>query len=420
MRRVVVTGYGLVTPLGCGGYNIWQHLICGQTGISSIVVDGVDHISVGAKVPKGPDMKDGFDEMKIFGRRMGKELALFTQYAMYASDLALASTQLSKANIDSNRSGVCISSGIGAIDDIIEGQVSFQSGYKKLSPYFVPKVLSNMAAGHISIRHGLKGPNHSVATACAAGGHAIGDAFNWIRLGYADMMLCGGSESCMNSLSFAGFSRMKALSTCNDPSKASRPFDTNRDGFVMGEGAAVLVLEELTGAQARNANIIAEVVGYGVSSDAYHISSPSLDGDGARRAMLSALQDCKGDLTLQDIHYINAHATSTPVGDVVEAMAIESVFGPTCQSLYVSSTKGATGHLLGAAGAMEAAFTALAVKDGVIPPTLNLSDPDPRTRLSFKHVPKNAILVPEMQYAMSNSFGFGGTNACLIFRKFVL
>ena len=284
------------------------------------------------------------------------------------------------------------------------------------SPFFVPKVLINIAAGLVSIRHGFKGPNHSVATACAAGAHAVGDAYNWIRLGYADVMLAGGTEACICPLTIAGFARMKALSACTDPLKASRPFDELRDGFVIGEGAAVLVLEELTSAIKRGAPIIAEICGYGVSGDAHHITSPALDGDGASRAMLSALTDAR--LSPKDIGYINAHATSTPVGDAIETVAIEKVFGDNGESLFVSSTKGATGHMLGAAGAIEACFAALAARDGVVPPTLNLDVNKLKRKHSFSHVPSVAKSVPNLIYTMSNSFGFGGTNCCLIFKKF--
>jgi len=284
----------------------------------------------------------------------------------------------------------------------------------------------NIAAGQISIRHGFRGPNHCVSTACAAGAHAIGDAYNWIRLGYADLMLAGGTESCISPLAIAGFARLKALSSQGNPEVASRPFDRLRDGFVMGEGAAILVLEELATAVKRNAPIICEMVGYGVSGDAHHITSPSPNGDGARRAMLSALRDA--NLRPRDIHYINAHATSTPLGDDIEVAAIDAAFGSSsdlhqtraaANPLYVSSTKGATGHMLGAAGAIEAAFTTLSLRDNMIPPTLNLHDPT-TPPASFSHVPLVPIPIPpeDYRYAMTNSFGFGGTNASLIFKKF--
>jgi len=278
-------------------------------------------------------------------------------------------------------------------------------------------VLISIAAGLVSIRHRFKGPNHAVATACAAGAHAVGDAYNWIRLGYADIMLAGGAEACICPLTIAGFARMKALSTCSDPTKASRPFDERRDGFVIGEGAAILVLEELNSAIKRNAPIIAELCGYGVSGDAHHITSPALDGDGASRAMLSALRDA--GLQPQDIGYVNAHATSTPIGDAVETAAIEKVFRANQESLLVSSTKGATGHMLGAAGAIEACFAALAVRDSIVPPTLNLDIDNLKNKPSFSHVPLVSVSAPSLIHSMSNSFGFGGTNASLIFKKYV-
>lgn len=323
------------------------------------------------------------------------------------------------------RAGVAIACGIGSLEDIIHNNNSFRESYRKLSPYFISKILVNMPAGEVSIRHGFKGPNHAVSTACAASAHAVGDAFNFIKLGYADLMLAGGTESAINDLGIAGFARMKALSGCKDPSKASRPFDSKRDGFVIGEGACVLVLETLESALARKASIIAEVSGYGLSGDAFHITSPSENGNGACRAMSIALQSA--GIFTNDIDYINAHATSTPAGDKAESDAIEELFfsnlslDPSFKErgnvrpLYVSSTKGSTGHMLGAAGAAEIAFTSMALNSGVLPPTLNLENPDKETK--FVHIPQTAVNV-NIKYAISNSFGFGGTNASIVLKKF--
>jgi 3-oxoacyl-[acyl-carrier-protein] synthase II len=315
---------------------------------------------------------------------------------------------------------------MGSLSGIVTCSKQFDISYKKLSPFFIPKVLVNMAAGHVSIRHKLKGPNHAVATACAAGAMSIGDAYNFIRLNYADVMLCGGVECSTDPLTGAGFARMKALSTCADPAAASRPFDTARDGFVIGEGSGVLVLETLDNVIKRGGekHILAEICGYGMSGDATHITSPPADGDGGKRAMLSALRDA-GDLCPSLVGYVNAHATSTPAGDAAEVAAIEAVFGPTSSQrggspLYVSSTKGATGHLLGAAGAVEAAFSIMALGKGDIPPTVNLVEPDADPS-SFRHVLENkSVSAPDLKYVMTNSFGFGGVNVSLIFKKFAL
>lgn len=311
---------------------------------------------------------------------------------------------------------------------IVAGSKQFDVSAKKLSPFFVPKVLINLAAGQVSIRHKLQGPNHAVATACAAGAMSVGDAYNLMRLNYADMMLCGGVEFSSDPLTRAGFSRMKALSTCTDPAVASRPFDMARDGFVMGEGSGILVLETLESVLRRGGeqHIKAEVCGYGLSGDATHITSPPADGSGGRRAMLSALRDA-GDLSPSYVGYVNAHATSTPAGDAAEVAAIEAVFGPSTEQrnaaqrspLYVSSTKGATGHLLGAAGAVEAAFSVLALMNKEVPPTVNLLEPDSYP-VCFSHVMGNkSVAVSDLEYTMSNSFGFGGVNVSLLFKKYV-
>ena len=478
-RRVVITGIGLVSPLGCGNEGVWQKLLSNGHGISSLKDHGFEVAGVNAAcfVPrklhistKGITTIENdpfcYHEEQVFGRLVSRELSLATQYALYASQLAVLHAGLllpedNSLNLDTTtsskqqhqhsllqlecdglRAGAAIASGgIGSLHDIIDGSENLKLSYKKLSPYFVPKVLMNMAAGHVSMKYGLRGPVTSVATACAAGAHSIGDAFTSLRMGYADVMLAGGTEACIDNLSVAGFARMKALSTNANVAGASRPFDTHRDGFVIGEGAGVLVLEELSVALRRDAPIIAEVLGFGVSGDAHHPTHPPTDGAGAERSMRQAL--AQADIPVDLVGYINAHATSTPVGDAIETRAIERVFGTTpnhvsqrTQPLFVSSTKGATGHLLGAAGAVETAFTALALRDGMIPPTLNLenvSEDCKWTSPYIHHVPlvsnsysaasgavttevarENKERSPTLSIALKNSFGFGGTNVTLV------
>lgn len=432
-RRVVITGIGIVSPLGCGNELIWQRLLQGKCGISKVKEDSnilkihgiTTPIKVYAVVPRGIDINNGeYDEEKIFGRTMSKEYSTFIQYAMYASDLAIKHANIDIKNIDKDNFGVAIGSGgIGSLDDIIESNKLLDTSFKKLSPYFIPKVLSNMPAGQVSIRHSLRGPIHSNSTACAAGLNSIGDAYNFIKYGYADSMLAGGTEASISPLSIAGFSRMKALSTCSDPLTASKPFDKNRDGFVIGEGSCVLVLEELSVALSRNSNIIAEICGYGLSADAFHPTSPSQTGEGARKSMTMAIKNA--GIKPCEIGYLNAHATSTPTGDQIERIAIDNVFNNNLNNntkLYVSSTKGSTGHLLGAAGAIELAFTALALRDNMIPPTLNLKDIENEPK-NFNHVPLKRINYLEqnnkpLKYVMKNSFGFGGINVSLILSKY--
>jgi 3-oxoacyl-[acyl-carrier-protein] synthase II len=450
MKRVVVTGVGLVSPLGCGSEAVWGKIVKGARGIrrlpevsgswpSDATKPRSAAISVVALVPSTKDIEDnddvtGFDAESAVGRGASRDKSRFIQYSLHASDLALAHAGLTSTETDGsshlgiydrNRIGVAIASGIGAINEIIEGGMACEKSERKLSPYFVPKILINMAAGQVSLRHDFRGPNHSVATACAAGAHAIGDAFNFIRLGYADMMLCGGSEACVGALGVAGFGRMRALSTSDDPYTASRPFHPDRDGFVIGEGAATLVLEEMDMALKRGAPIIAELAGYGLSGDAYHSTSPSPEGSGAIRAMRGALA-C-ASLEPSAVDYINAHATSTPTGDGIELSAIGTVFGTDTTSpddgVLVSSTKGATGHMLGAAGAFEGAITALATRDGLLPPSLGLveddgSDVHVELKDGVKLVTGERALVHDVQCTMSNSFGFGGTNASLVFKRF--
>lgn len=446
-KRVVITGVGLVTPLGCGSENVWKRLVQGDCGLrlvkkisdyktsvgNEVYIPEGCSVSVAGFVPRSscdevPDESLIFDESRIFGRSVSKEFSPFIQYALFAAELALKNANLYESmtnvenafEIDKSRFGTAIASGgIGSLQDIHNATKTIEKSYKKLSPYFVPKILINMAAGQVSVKYGLKGPVHSVATACAAGSHSIGDAYNFIRLGYADVMLAGGSEASIDTLSISGFARMNALSKKTDPSLASSPFDKDRDGFVIGEGAGILVVEELTHALARNAPIIAEVCGYALSGDGHHATSPT--GEGARRAMANCLAEA--NIQASDVDYINAHATSTPLGDTTESDAIDAVFSRGTQDrgvhpLYVSSCKGAMGHLLGAAGAVESAFTALAVRDSIVPLTLNLVHADPAAPASFTHVKGESIFNHNMNYAMKNSFGFGGTNATLIFGKY--
>lgn len=435
-KRVVVTGIGLVSPLGCGNINIWNRILNKETGIQELrpeaKVPGSD-VHIAARVPRPNDNNSAsfsknelFDEKVVFGRSVCKEFADFTQFALHASDLAIADAgnPILSNEVPNDRVGVAISSGIGAIQDIVDtSAVLEKSGMRRISPYFIPKILINMASGNVSIRHKLYGPCHSTVTACAASAHSIGDAYNFIRMGYADMMLAGGSESCISSIAISGFAKMRALSNGTDAT-ACRPFDAARNGFVLGEGASVLVLEDMELARKRGANILCELVGYGMSADGYHITSPPPNGDGAIRAMQVALRDA--GIAPHSIGYINAHATSTPVGDQIEMNAIETVFKGRdtvahLPPLYVSSTKGATGHLLGASGALEASMCVFSLQSGKIPPTLNLQTPC----AASSGTPSGIILPTEAVdqsylYAMSNSFGFGGTNVSLIFKKYEL
>jgi 3-oxoacyl-[acyl-carrier-protein] synthase II len=443
-RRVVITGIGLVTPVGCGqGGKIFNQIISGKSGIRPIPADykipDQCNVTFCGSVPKGT----GPDEYNDHQHRNIKETSLFIRYALTAAQHALDHAQLVDlaTHYDMARCGAAIGSGgIGSISEITSTYDQLCQSYNKVSPYFVPKVLVNMASGHLSLKHNLRGPVHSVATACAAGLHSIGDAFNFIRLDMADLLLAGGADASIDALSIAGFNRMKALS--NPPSDdinasayiASRPFDKNRNGFVIAEGAGVVVLEELQSALRRKAPIIAEICGYGLSGDAYHSTSPSPEGSGAMQSMANALRDAKLDISAID--YVNAHATSTPVGDAVEVKALARLLEESQvkrdKALYVSSTKGHTGHLLGAAGAMELGFTAMALQTGVLPGTLNLRKIDPALQYEglIQHIPHDAILfstgehassVPvthrvsdRTRYALKNSFGFGGTNASLV------
>ncbi|WP_028318579.1 beta-ketoacyl-ACP synthase II [Desulfobulbus elongatus] len=409
-RRVVVTGIGLVTPLGIGTEQTWQALIRGQSGIGPISrFDASDQASQIAAEVKG------FDPEAWFEKKQVKNLDLFVQYAVAAADLAWKSSGLSITDDNINRVGVITGCGMGGLPTIEEYHgVLLNKGPRKITPFFIPRVIPNMPSGHISMRLGCKGPNLCMTTACAAGTHAVGEAFRHIAYGDCDAAVTGGAESVICPLAVGGFSAMKALSTRNDdPTAASRPFDRDRDGFVISEGAGMMVLEELEAAKRRGATIYAEIIGYGQSSDAYHIAAPPEDGEGAARCMAAALRDA--GLNPEEIDYINAHGTSTPLNDKCETLAIKNVFGDHAYKLAISSTKSMTGHMLGAAGGIEAAFTVLSLYHGLLPPTANLHTPDPDCDLNY--VPLVAR-EQKITTAMSNSFGFGGTNGVVVFRRF--
>ncbi len=409
-RRVVVTGIGLITPLGIGTEQTWQGLINAKSGIGPITrFDASDQASQIAAEVKGFNPEDWFE------KKQAKNLDAFVQYAVAAAEIAWKSSGLSITEENVNRVGVITGCGMGGLPTIEDTHAILQSkGPRKITPFFIPRVIPNMPSGHISMRIGCKGPNLSQTTACAAGTHAVGEAFRHIAYGDCDVAITGGTESVICPLAVGGFSAMKALSTRNDdPTAASRPFDRDRDGFVISEGAGMMVLEEMEAAQRRGATIYAEIIGYGQSSDAYHIAAPPEDGEGAARCMAAALRDA--GINPSDIDYINAHGTSTPLNDKCETLAIKTVFGEHAYKLMVSSTKSMTGHMLGAAGGIEAAFTALTLHHGIIPPTANLRTPDPDCDLDY--VPLTAREA-RIQTAMSNSFGFGGTNGVVIFRRF--
>jgi 3-oxoacyl-[acyl-carrier-protein] synthase II len=417
MRRVVITGVGLVTPLGSGADHVWANLLAGKSGVRRITEFEVSDLAcqVAAAIPRGTGAGEFNPDISMEPKEQRK-VDDFIVFAMAAADEALADAGWSpKSAEDQERSGVLIGSGIGGLQGIQNGaMVLHEKGPRRLSPFFIPGRLINLASGYVSIKHSLKGPNHSVVTACSTGAHAIGDASRLIALGDADVMVAGGAESPLCRLAIAGFAACRALSTHfnQEPLRASRPYDRDRDGFVMGEGAGVAVLEEYEHAKARGAKIYAEIIGYGLSGDAYHITAPAENGDGAFRCMKAALK--RANIQPADIDYVNAHGTSTPMGDEIELSAVERLFGDAAGRLTMSSTKSATGHLLGAAGAVEAIFSALAIKTNAVPPTLNLDNPSVNTAIDLvPHTSKQK----RIDTVLSNSFGFGGTNASLILRR---
>ena len=407
-RRVVVTGVGLVCALGIGTEETWKNLVAGHSGVRPITqfdTTGFD-CKIAGEI-------ENFDPFRWIEKKELKKMGRFIQVALAAADFAVKSANWKPEDSDLDEVGAYVSSGIGGFD-IIEREhwKLVQGGPGKISPFFIPSAIVNLASGHISIRYGARGPNSATATACSASAHAIGDSFKIIERGAAAMMICGGTEATITPMGVGGFAAMKALSTRNDdPARASRPWDAGRDGFVVGEGAGIVILESLEHAQKRNAPILAEIVGYGMSGDAYHITQPAENGDGAFRVMRAAIKDAK--LTPEDIGYVNAHGTSTPIGDVIETRALKRLFGERAKQVPVSSTKSMTGHLLGGAGGLEAGISVLALRDQILPPTINQESPDPECDLDY--VPNYARKV-SVEFALSNSFGFGGTNAALIFK----
>ncbi|MGD9965711.1 MAG: beta-ketoacyl-ACP synthase II [Hyphomonadaceae bacterium] len=421
MRRVVITGIGLVTPLAANREASWERLVAGKSGANKIEHVKVDDLPcrIACVVPRtdgrggGAGDPHAFDPDKTMSAKERRRIEDFILFAIAAADEAVADSGWKPEDDEGrNRSGVLIGSGIGGIDSIGNTAIQLErDGPRKISPFFIPSALINLASGQVSIRHGFRGPNHAVVTACATGAHAVGDASRLIGYGDADVMIAGGAEAAVGRLAMAGFCALRAMSTNfnETPERASRPYDKDRDGFVMGEGAGCLVLEEYEHARARGAKIYAEVKGYGLSGDAYHITAPAEDGDGGFRAMQAALKNA--GMSPSDIDYLNAHGTSTPLGDEIELKAVERLFGNAAAHLSLSSTKSATGHLLGAAGAVEAVFCALAIRDGVIPPTLNLENPSIASAIDLT---PNVARKRPVRAAMSNSFGFGGTNAAVI------
>lgn len=409
-KRVVVTGLGLITPLGIGVESSWNSFIEGRSGIGRITrFDASD-----LPVQIAGEVKD-FDPSLYIEQKEIKKMDRFIHFAVAASTMAIEDSGLKITDNNAERVGVIIGSGIGGLPAIEHyHKVYLERGYRRITPFFIPMLIINLASGQVSIKFGAKGPNSAVATACATGSHAIGDAFRIIQRGDADVMIAGGAESVITPLAIGGFAVMKALSTRNnEPERASRPFDIDRDGFVMGEGAGIVVLESLDSAKERGAKIYAEIIGYGMTSDAYHITAPAPEGEGATTCMSLALKDAGVDPNVVD--YINAHGTSTKYGDEIETSAIKKVFGEHAYKLSVSSTKSMTGHLLGAAGGVEVVISVLSIVHDIIPPTINLDNPDPECDLDY--VPHKARH-RKVNFALSNSFGFGGTNACLLFRKY--
>ncbi|MDE1146379.1 MAG: beta-ketoacyl-ACP synthase II [Azospirillaceae bacterium] len=420
MRRVVITGLGMVTPLGTGVEHTWKHLLDGQSGIRAIDTFDVSDLpaKIGGMVPRGDGTNGTFNADEFVPPKDQKKMDDFILYGIAAAAQAVKDSGWEpQTEEERERTGVMIGSGIGGLSAIYETSILLkEKGPRRVSPFFIPSALINLVSGHVSINHGFKGPNHSAVTACSTGAHAIGDAARLIMWEDADVMVAGGAEAAINRLGVAGFAAARALSTGfnETPDKASRPYDKDRDGFVMGEGAGVVVLEELEHAKARGAKIYAEVVGYGLSGDAHHITAPADDGNGGYRSMAMALK--RAGMTPADIDYVNAHGTSTPLGDLIELGAVKRLFGEALNTASMSSTKSATGHLLGAAGAIEAIFSILAIRDQAVPPTLNLDNPSDECAgvdLVAKVSKKRRV-----RAALSNSFGFGGTNASLVFKEY--
>ncbi len=409
-RRVVVTGVGLVSPLGIGTEDTWQGVRSGKSGIATIAA--FDPTEFACRI--AGEVKN-FDPHRYIEKKEVKKMGRFIQFAIAASDCALSGSGLKVDGENEELVGVYIGSGIGGFEVIErEHKALLEHGPRRISPFFIPATIVNLASGYVSIRTGAKGPNSATATACTTSAHSIGDSFRIIQRGDADVMICGGAEACISPMGIGGFAAMRALSTRNDqPERASRPWDKDRDGFVVGEGAGILILEELETARRRGARIVAEIVGYGMSADAFHVTAPSENGDGAFRVMRNALRDAA--IEPSQIDYINAHGTSTAMGDRIEALAIKRCFGDHARKVAVSSTKSMTGHLLGGAGGLEAGMTVLAIRDQIAPPTTNYETPDPECDLDY--VPNHARPM-RIDYALSNSFGFGGTNGALIFKRY--
>ena len=417
-RRVVVTGMGIACPLGLGVENVWKRLTAGESGLGAIQSFDVSQLTakIAGQVPAGPKAEGKLDLNEWIPVKDLKKMDRFIQLALVAAEEAVEDSGWKPEDEDDRcRTGVMIGSGIGGLPTIFEASLLIKEGKtRRLSPFFIPSALINLASGHVSIKYGFKGPNHSVVTACATGVHALGDAARLIALGDADVMVAGGAEAAVSEIGMAGFCASRALSTAfnETPTQGSRPWDKDRDGFVMGEGAGVLVLEEYEHAKKRGAKIYAEVVGYGMSGDAHHITAPSEDGDGAFRSMRAALRSA--GVTPDQVQYVNAHGTSTPMGDDLELGAVERLWGDAAKGLAMSSTKSAIGHLLGAAGAVEGIFSVLAIRDGIAPPTLNLEEPSRESAID--RVAKVAQ-ERKIEVALSNSFGFGGTNASIVFKR---
>ena len=420
MRRVVVTGVGLVTPLACGTELTWNRLIDGGSGIGPIKAFDASRLSsrIAGEVPRDTNVDGDFNVDDLISNKDKRRMDTFIQYGLVAADFAIADSGWVPKNDESyERTGVLIGSGIGGLPEIEKSAAIVNGGnLRRLSPFFIPASLINLVSGHVAIKYGFKGPNHAVVTACSSGAHAIGDAARMIMWEDAEVMVAGGTEAAICELGVHGFAQAKALSTSfNDsPKRASRPWDIDRDGFVIGEGAGVVVLEELEHAKKRDAKIYAEITGYGMSGDAHHITAPVEDGNGAYRSMKAALK--RAGLNPSDIDYVNAHGTSTPLGDTIEIMAVKRLFGSAANEIAMSSTKSAIGHLLGAAGAVEAIFSMLAIRNNVVPPTLNLDNPSEGCDLNL--VP-NVAQERRVQNVLSNSFGFGGTNASLVISEYL-